>query len=1814
MSNLQRLRDNIAAIECALTGKGDTQVLNKYTGFGGLGFVLNPIDDKSKWNKTDAACYEDTVRLVGMLREQAGSEKMFKKWMASLKASTLTAYYTPEVLVNRIMGAIILQQKGVTPRYTLDPAAGMGVFAKAVSGALYCAKASDYQVTCFEKDLLTGLILQATYPAQLQSMTTDVRVDGFEHFPDEELGTYDLVSTNVPFGNIAVFDDAYSNSAMEVRQDAAKMIHRYYVLKGLDCLREGGLLAYIITSNWLNHDTEQVRYALQQSRLVGAYRLANNLFKENGTEVGTDLIVLQKDSKRGELSDEEKMLVDAYEVDGCPTIEYFQSKRYHVIATEETVGTDAYGKPGFVYTHKDGVQGIAKQLGEVLAADMAKHCDAGLFQEGETLRKTAGHRGSTDAQPVTVVVESTGGDAIAANAKKGTDGKAAAKKGAGSKGKRMTKQEAALKEMQEVYARLYEDEMKSKTEDDETRRKLNGLYDSYCDKYGRLNINSKEMARRMGIADVLALEVKDESGKWVKADIMLRPVAFSTEEQTGTVTAHEALCQSLNEYGKPVMQFIAGLCGMTAEELIKELEGEVFWNPLCQEWEIKAKFVSGDVVTKAAAIRKMTEGPDGKPSGTVAATSGTVADARVAASLKALEDAVPVAIPFEQLDFNLGERWVDASIYERFASDFFAMEDSRPTIKVRYQKSIDMYAVACTSSANEKIRSLFSVKSECSNEIDGIGLLTHALHNSTPQLMKYKRDKRGVIMYNDNDEELKEEDTEAMQIASDKIEEIRQGYCDWLLRQDKATQDRLAREYNRRYNCTVKPTYDGGHLTLADVDWDGVEQRYGFRTPYKSQLDAIWMLVLLGGGIVDHEVGGGKTFIMCAACHEMKRMGICHKPMIIGMKANVSAIAEMYATMYPQDKLLFAKEADYSASNRVDFFNRMKNNDYGCIVMSHDQFGKIPQSQEIEEDLLDDELQQLEDALNALDSGDGYEITKKQRRGLEQRKRNLEAKMDKLQDRLKKQKDAVVDFDMMGIDMLFVDESHVFKNLGFTTRHDRVAGIGNTDGSQRAFNLLMALRTIQRKRRSDLGAVFLSGTTITNSLTELYALFRYLRPKALEHQGITCFDAWAALFTRKSSEWEFGITNNIQLKERFRYFIKVPELAMFYNEITDFRTAEDVGLDRPRMNRMLLKLQPTPDQEEYIKTLMEFARTGDFSLIGKTVNEKQEKAKMLYATDLARKMSLDMREIDPQYGDHPGNKATQCAILCKRYYDAFNPVKGVQLVFCDLSAWKGQQTWSVYGEIKKKLVEMGVPPTEVRFIQEASSDKVKQQMIQLANEGKIRVLFGSTQTLGTGVNVQDRIVCIHELDTPWRPSDMEQREGRGVRKGNWVAKQYAGNKVDVIIYAVERSLDAYKFHLLHCKQVFISQLKRGQLSVRTLDEGDMDEKTGMSFAEYTAVLSGNTDLLERAKLEKKIAAMESAKKLFYREAAKREQKLKELQHDVQNLERDIPDCQQDIDRYEAAKQHDEFGQVVNAFTLRGYSVPDGLPVGSIDWAKAVGTRLLELDATTDTNGNYQTVGSIYGFEVLMRTDIIGTRHEGDDALPLKANKYFLKAGRILYSYADGTLDHRSASLAVGYPLTVLTQRLPALLSQWQQRLAADRQSIEQLQAIAGEDWGKDDDLAALKKQLADLDRRIKQSLDSTSSEQVTAQKQADDRLPVRFTKNGRDHRATWQRDVFGLVSSEEMRKIIDDLPGWGYLSDTDGWGSNATPREELEAEFSSSKRCADFIERIEQLQKQRQHDRRWLAARAAEDTHGDTLTNDNATIFAARKALKKMAA
>lgn len=1644
MSKLQRLRDNIAAIECALKGGNDPEVLAKYTGFGGLAFVLNS-SDIDEWSKSDMDCYHDTVRLHDVLLKYSQDDRQYEAWVQSLKASTLTAYYTPDEIVDVLFKVIYKSEFGpnrvhIAPRQILDPAAGNGVFAFYAVGYAACAW-PEYWVSAYEKDLLTGLILSSSKGYARMG----VNVCGFETIPQSDLGKFDLVATNVPFGNISVFDAAYSKSGNVVRRDAAKMIHKYYVLKGLDCLRSGGIEAYIITSNYLNRDSDQLTEALKQSRLIGAYRLTNNLFKEAGTEVGTDLLVLQKDTAKQGITADESMLLTQYEDGGCPTNLYFECYPDHVIATNKKVDTDAYGKPGFVYTHDGGVNGISEALGKVLAADMAANCDVSLFEKGSQQAE----------QPKTEKEEPKSMD------------------------------ECIMVTIYDHYKALYEYEATKLEENTVLRHELNRLYDKFVNAYGLLNSSDNaKTVKRLGIVDILGLEIRDDSGKWQKADIMLKPIAFSTDDLHEAQTAQEALAQSLNDYGKPDMRYMAAMTGKTEAELLTELKGEVYYDPISEDYAIKAKFVCGNVIEKLETIKKKY------PECNIQSGKGDEiakgCDPRVADAIAALEDAVPTPIPFEDLDFNLGERWVDVRIYERFATEFFSMPETsdrwssgKVEVTIKYNALMDQFACDRTGS-NEKVRTQYAITPEVGNNLDGIDLLTHALHNSCPKLMRYKRDSKGYKMRDANYNYIKEDDPEKTQLANTKIEEIRQAYVDWLQKQPKDFREKLADVYNRRFNCFVKPKYDGSHQTFPGIDLKALEKKFGVKSIYQSQKDCVWMLICNGGGICDHEVGSGKTLIMCMAAHEMKRLGLVHKPMIIGLKANVSAIADTYRTAYPQAKILFATEADYNAQNRVDFFNRLKNNDWDCVIMSHDQFGRIPQSEEMQLEMLEEELKQLEDALLVFD--DWSTISRKMRRGLEIRKRNKEAKVKELQESISKRQDDVVDFGLMGIDHIFIDESHQFKNLGFATRHDRVAGIGNTEGSKRAFNLLTAIRTIQRRTGRDLGATFLSGTTVTNSLTELYSLFRYLRPKALAKQNITCFDAWAAIFTKKSQEFEFSITNTIQLKERFRYFIKVPELAMFYNEITDFRTAEDVGIERPDKHAMLLNIKPTPDQEKFIQRLMEFAKTGNFSLIGiDNPTDKQQKAKMLYATDMARKMSLDMRMIDESYGDHPRSKASKCAQLIKRYYDQYNEQKGVQLVFSDLSCWQNNTDWSVYNEIKHKLMnDYGIPSSEIRFIQECKSDRAKQQMIKDTNDGKIRVLFGSTSMLGTGVNAQKRVVCVHHLDTPWRPSDLEQRDGRAIRKGNEIARDYAGNKVDIIIYAVERSLDSYKFNLLHCKQTFINQLKRGQLSIRTLDEGAMDENTGMNFAEYMAVLSGNRDLLDRAKLEKKIAGLEAERKSFLRGQREQTERREALQNENVNYGKYIAAAKMDAAKFVKAQQITPEGEVLNVIKLDNFEVPEGVSIGTEDYDKCIGERLLSIDKTARTVDCYIPIGEIYGFRILVKTREAGFDLSGTMTYN---NQFFVEGSEPLkYSFNGGYLNHTSARISGGMLLKAL-QDIPRHIGDWEKRVADNEVRIEQLADILTAVWPKEDELKKARTELGILDRKIAEDLKKTEKEE-----------------------------------------------------------------------------------------------------------------------------------
>ncbi|CAA7193969.1 N-6 DNA methylase [Chryseobacterium potabilaquae] len=1763
---------------------GERLLMMRYSGFGGLKFVLNPIENKidiNHWRKTEHDLFPLTQELHQLLKENSEDDKQYRRYVDSMKSSVLTAFYTPPKVIDAISSA--LRDNGLHIDKFLEPSAGIGSFIQSFS------ENQTASVTAYEKDLLTGKILKQLYP------DSNIRINGFEEIPEREQNSYDIIASNIPFGDTSVFDLSYSRSRNSAKEQAARSIHNYFFLKGADMLREGGLLAYITSQGILNSPkNEPIRRALMQdNNLVSVVRLPNNLFTEYaGTEVGSDLIILQKNTAKKNLTDREDLFCQSKPTEyNTPGNALFQDSA-RIIHTDQKLDTDPYGQPALIYTHKDGVEGIAEDLKQMLSEDFGKHLNLNLYRgersdepviqipiepkvtppvidpviiqqkpqsvstpvlrqespqelkqlsifdlfesAGEPImvlappkrttqakrQSTKKRRGTTSRQPDLfssarqqsyTPLKSNGaangshqvndkkqeaiGDLFSQTNGNGQSDKTAIattninaipepapytgelqsfhrndclvvdngwvgylqdvqrnddKATATFHPLQLPSSQKARAEayiaVRDSYINLYQKEAEKQTEHKEERETLNLLYDGFVKKYGNLNAadNAKLIKTDSAGKEIPYLE-RIIGGVIHKADIFSRPVSFSTTT-LATENPEEALAASLNKYGNVDLDFMSEISSLPTDTLKEALHGRLFFNPLQQEYEIAERWIAGNVVEKADDVRAYLENnPD---------------DTEAKESLNALEEARPKRIDFEELDFNLGERWIPTGIYARFASHLFDAD-----VLVHYSESSDDFSVKCHQ-GNMHIWEKYAVKAE-SRTFDGIALLKHALVNTTPDITKK------VLV---GDQEVKVRDMEAIQMANTKIDEIRTAFTDWLHAQNDEFKNRLTDQYNDTFNCFVRPHYDGSHQDFPGLD----RKALGIEDLYSSQKDTIWMIKLNNGAICDHEVGAGKTLIMCAAAQEMKRLGLAHKPMIIGLKANIPAIAEDYRKAYPHAKILYPGIDDFTPKRRLRIFGDIKNNDWDCVILTHDQFGMIPQSPEIQKEILEIELDSVERNLDALKS-QGKEVTRGMLAGVIKRKENLEVKLKTLQHDIENRKDDIVDFKMMGIDHLFVDESHQFKNLMFNTRHTRVAGLGNVDGSQKALNLLFAIRTIQERTNADMGATFLSGTTISNSLTELYLLFKYLRPRALEKQGIHSFDAWAAIYARKTTDYEFSVANNIVAKERFRYFIKVPELAQFYSEITDYRTAKDIGIDRPTKNEVLYNIPPTPDQEAFIQSLMQFAKTGDATLLGREpLSQREEKAKMLIATDYARKMSLDMRMVSGIYDDHPDNKASHCAANIAKYYNQFNAQKGTQFVFSDLGTYKPGE-WNVYSEIKRKLVEdHGIPAHEVRFIQEAKNDKQRTDLINRMNEGKIRVLFGSTSMLGTGVNAQKRAVAVHHLDTPWRPSDLAQRDGRAIRKGNEIAKFFADNKVAVIIYAVEKSLDSYKFNLLYNKQLFIDQLKTNNLTKRTIDEGSMDEKSGMNFSEYVAILSGNTDLLDKAKLEKQIAGLESEKQAFNRSKSSAKFKVQDYTEMLQSTQSRLNRMSTDWENLQQRLQKRSDGTIENPVLLEGLP-PNANP-------KQIGSKLNEIADKARTAGQYEEIGSLYSFTLLVKTEI--SEKEGVD---IRVNRFLVQGeGNIKYTYNNGLMAKDPETAAMNF-LRAL-EKLPGFIKQEQDKVAEIQKDLPILQEVVNGTWSKESRLSELKTELAAVERKIQLSITPETKqdapEQAEKQKEA----------------------------------------------------------------------------------------------------------------------------
>ncbi len=968
------------------------------------------------------------------------------------------------------------------------------------------------------------------------------------------------------------------------------------------------------------------------------------------------------------------------------------------------------------------------------------------------------------------------------------------------------------------------------------RAELNKVYDAFIEKYGDLNsrANASVINHDHYNYELKSLE-REEHGVFVKSDIFHRSLLHSDLKiQKDIDNVNDAVSQSINQFGSIKPEFLASLLHKSEGEILSEAlkEGIIKPNPVFpKDWNsynahqsldhfknikyefvLPQEFLSGSIQDKITAFEQNPYATDQDITNTL---------------IHELKEVLPQRLTIKDIDPVFGERWIDDHIYEKFIQETLEWN-----YKVKYLEGSDTYHISNNTYYAGGNSDIYDVKCSNGRRVRTSQIFQNAF-NDTSTKITYTVD------------EVTKVDTNAMAEVENNVNKIKEKFKAFI---NKETGYHAGLE--RKYFLLQLQNVKNENATIP-LNFNQVQHF----TPREQQKAATWQIIRDNGGLIDHKVGAGKTLIAAMAAVEMKRMGKVNKPMIIGLKANTEAIYRDIKKAYPTARVLFPTEKNLSPSYRKEFFHRMMNNDYDVIIMTHEQFGKIKPSSNTSEKLIKEEIKNLDIDLEVL-NGENLP-NKMQIKGLIKRKNSLEVKLRTLQDQMKK--DDLPSFDKMGVDHLFVDESHMFKNLQYTTRHFQVAGLSPSDGSNRAFNLLSAVRHIQDHHNGDKGITFLSGTHISNSITEMYLILKYMRPNKLKELRMPTFDAWAKTFALKSTEYEITSSNDIKLKERFRHFIKVPELAKLYNDIAHVVNEYNLKVDKPKKNEILVNIKPTEEQQAFSANLLQFAKTGDPHLIGRThLTEREEKAKMLIATDLAKKMSIDMRLVDSsEYSVESGSKIPGLCQNIHDYYNKFNDFRGTQIVFSDIGTPTAKL--NLYQDIKDRLIEeYGIPSEQIAFVHDYNTDKKKAEFEHKVNEGEIRIALGSTQTIGTGKNIQQRACAMHHLDIPWTPKDYEQRNGRGERQGNWLAKNHNNNTIDTFIYATENSLDGYRFALLGTKQNFIDQIKTSSVSSRTVDEGAGES---VSFAELAAAITGKTELLEITKKDKELKSLETKQKV-----------------------------------------------------------------------------------------------------------------------------------------------------------------------------------------------------------------------------------------------------------------------------------------------------------------------------------------------------------------
>ena len=1405
---------------------------------------------------------------------------------AAARASTLNAHYTSPIVIRAIYDAV--ERMGFQSGNILEPSMGVGNFFGMLPDSM-----ADSRLYGVELDSITGRIAQKLYPQ------ADITVAGFETTDRRDF--YDLAIGNVPFGQYKVNDKAYNKLGFS--------IHNYFFAKTIDQIRPGGVIAFV-TSHFTmdSKDSSARKYMAERANLLGAIRLPNDAFKANaGTEVVSDIIFLQKRDRPADI--EPAWVQPGQTEDGFTLNSYFVEHPEMVLGRLEMESTQ-YGHD-LTVAPIEGAS-LAKQLAEAVQHIEGQYTAVEIaapdVADAEAQRKTLPADPAVKNFSYTVV-----------------DGEIYYRENSimtqielsdNAKGR-----VAGMVELRQIVSELIDQQLNDFPDEDikASQEKLNAAYDAFTAKYGL--INDKKNARLFDDDSsyylLCSLENLDENRQLKsKADMFTKRTIRPERVVTSVDTPSEALAVSIGEHGKVDLPYMADLLGTPGdyERITTELSGVIFKDPAADaddpeaSWQTADEYLSGNVRDK---LRMAQLAAESHP------------EFRV--NVDALTKAQPKDLEASEIDVRLGATWLDPSIVQQFM-----METFQPPYRIRYNNAITVRYSPYTSEWRISNKSATGFGDIMATETYGTRRANaYKILEDTLNL----RDSRVYDTIEENGKEKRVLNQNETTLAQQKQQAIKDAFAGWVWK-DPQRRALLVKKYNELFNSTRPREYDGSHIHFV-----GMNPEINLR---EHQRNAVAHVLYGYNTLLAHEVGAGKSFEMAASAMELKRLGLCQKSLFVVPNHLTEQWASEFLRLYPNAKLLVTSKKDFEPGNRKKFCARIATGDYDAVIIGHSQFEKIPLSAERQERLIQEQMDEIEEAIEEAKAQVGEHFTVKQ---LEKLRKSLKQKLEKLQgtDR----KDDVVTFEQLGVDRLFVDESQAFKNLYLYTKMRNVAGL-STSEAQKSSDMFGKCRYLD-EITGGRGVIFATGTPISNSMTEMYTLMRYLQYNTLQQKGLTHFDAWASTFGETTTAIELAPEGTgYRARTRFAKFFNLPELMAMFKEAADIKTSDQLNLPVPQAKFETVVVKPSEIQQDMVQALSERAAEVHSGSVDPSVDN------MLKITSDGRKIGLDQRLMNSALPDDPNSKLNACVNNVLRIWNDTKEQKLTQLIFCDMSTPKGDGSFNVYDDIRTKLLNAGVPEQEIEFIHNADTENKKAELFSKVRSGQVRVLLGSTAKMGAGTNVQTLLVAVHHLDVGWRPSDMTQRNGRIIRQGNKNKQVYVYN------YVTESTFDAYLYQTLENKQKFISQIMTSKSPMRSCD--DIDEQA-LSYAEIKALCAGDPRIREKMDLDVQVAKLKVLRGDFQNQKYRLEDKLlKTFPEEIQKQKTRIAALQQDS---QIAAAHPQDKENFCGMTIKGMVYDD---------KKAAGERLL-LARQEMPNADMMLLGTYRGFELNIRFDSFKNEHQ-----------------------------------------------------------------------------------------------------------------------------------------------------------------------------------------------------------------------------------------------